>query len=535
MSAKVDLSQLVIERDEPPPRTRRRRHVVSRYVLPAVLVGGFLSLVAWASWDVVFPPRPVTVVPVLATSAQVSREGTPLFQAAGWIEPRPTPIRVAALAPGVVHKLLVVEDQAVAAGEPVAELIREDAQLAYDGASADLKLQEAALEEARAIHRAAVTRFEQPVHLEAALGEAEAALAEIETELINLPFALRRAKAELEFARQNLEGKEAAEGAVTGREIDQARSRHEAADALVGELTDRQNSLKNQREALVRRRDALDTQLSLLADEIRDKEESAAKVQMALAKVEQARVTVAEAKLRLDRMTVRAPVDGRVYQLIAYPGSTLTGGMGRDNSDGSTIVTLYQPNMLQVRVDVRFEDIPKVSLGQAVEIDNPALAAPLAGRVLFVSSEADIQKNTLEVKVALDAPPAVFKPDMLVDVTFLAPPDPEATTTAAEETRLLVPQQLIQQGDAGPFVWVADQSTQVARKMPLDTGPVTSGGMVQVDGDLTISSRLIASGTDGLMDGQRIRVTGEQADAAQALPESRSRRSLSRLHQGEQP
>ena len=92
-------------------------------------------------------------------------------------------------------------------------------------------------------------------------------------------------------------------------------------------------------------------------------------------------VALAEAKLRLDRMTVRAPVDGRVYQLVAYPGSTLVGGMGPvPNSDGSTVVTMYRPEMLQIRADVRFEDIPKVSLGQSVMVNNPALAEPIAGQ-----------------------------------------------------------------------------------------------------------------------------------------------------------
>jgi RND family efflux transporter MFP subunit len=529
---KVDLSQLAIERDAPPPTTRRRSHLVSRYVLPLVLVGGFLALVAWAGRDVVFPPRPVTVVPVMTSRAAVSQAGMPLFEAAGWIEPRPTPIRVAALAPGVVEQLLVVEDQAVAAGEPVAELIKDDAQLACQRAKANQQLQEAALAEARAQLRAATTRFEQPVHLVATLGEAEAALAKIETELQNLPFATRRAEADLEFARQNLDGKRASEGAVAGRAIDQAHSSHDGARALVEELRDRRASLENERKAFVQRRDALETQLKLLADEKRDREEAAARVAAAAARVEQARVAVAEAKLRLDRMSVRAPVDGRVYQLIGYPGSTLSGGM-RDNTDGSTVVTMYQPGRLQVRVDVRFEDIPKVALGQAVEIDNPALHKPLAGHVLFVSSVADIQKNTLEVKVAIDAPEPVFKPDMLVDVTFLAPPLPETDAATGQAMRILIPQQFVQQDDAGPFVWVADQAAGVARRAAIEPGGVEAGGMVHVADGLTVSSRLIASGTDGLADGQRIRVTGEHAGAQVASAARPDRKPLSRLPRGE--
>ena len=79
-------------------------------------------------------------MPVLASQSTVQNEGTPLFQAAGWIEPRPTPIRVAATAPGVVERLLVVEDQAVKAGEPVAELVKQDAQLTCDRAKATLEI-----------------------------------------------------------------------------------------------------------------------------------------------------------------------------------------------------------------------------------------------------------------------------------------------------------------------------------------------------------------------------------------------------------
>ncbi|HEY3392746.1 MAG TPA: hemolysin D, partial [Lacipirellulaceae bacterium] len=133
MTVEVDIRQLAIKRDEvATPKARRRRHFVSRYVVPGILLVGFLSLVTWASHDTLLPPQPVWVVPVLATHSTVQHEGTPLFQAAGWIEPRPTPVRVAALAPGVVERLLVVQDQHVKAGEPVAELIRADAELAYE-------------------------------------------------------------------------------------------------------------------------------------------------------------------------------------------------------------------------------------------------------------------------------------------------------------------------------------------------------------------------------------------------------------------
>jgi len=199
--------------------------------------------------------------------------------------------------------------------------------------------------------------------------------------------------------------------------------------------------------------------------------------------------------------------------------------------DGSTIVTLYRPDMLQVRVDVRFEDIPKVRLGQPVQIENPALESSLTGKVLFVSSEADIQKNTLQVKVAIESPPLVLKPEMLVDVTFLAPKEQQKETGAQTEMRLYVPQQLIRQDETGTFVWLADQSARVARRTPVETGLVGSNGMTEIKSRLAISSRIIASGHEGLHDGDRIRVTGEESISPSVNGSGRDR-SMNRLPTG---
>lgn len=518
MSSNVDLRELAIDRGGEGASTLTvRRHVLTRYVLPILLVLGFLTLLAWASRDLIFPPQPVTVVPVFSTTAEVSREGTPLFQAAGWIEPRPTPIRVAALAPGVVEKLLVVEDQAVEAGQPIAELVKDDARLAHERALAEWELQQAELEEANAAFKAAETFLKHPVHLQAALGAADASLAKIETALKNLPFETRRAEADYEAKRKDYEGKASAQGVVAGVQIDLAKGRMDSAKALVDELRDRQQSLRNEQAALQMRRNALRTQLELLTDETQAKDEAEAKIRAAKARVERARVAVAEAKLQLDRMSVVAPVDGRVFRLIAHPGARIGSGMTHmEGHDGSTVITMYRPEMLQVRVDVRFEDIPKVSLKQPVEIGNPALKAPLVGHVLFISSEADIQKNTLQVKVAIPDPPPVFKPEMLVDVTFLAPRRPQSDSAPKREVKLFVLRSLIRQDEGGPLVWVADQSQGRARLVRIETASRDSGGLVEVTAGLTPSSRLISGGVENLRDGDRIRVTGEDPNLGAA-------------------
>jgi HlyD family secretion protein len=297
---------------------------------------------------------------------------------------------------------------------------------------------------------------------------------------------------------------------IAGTKIDIALGKSDAAKAMVEELRDRFDSLSSERSALASRCRALKTQLELLSNETQARDEEKAHIKAAKARIKQAEVAVAEAKLRLDRMTVVAPVDGRVFRLIAHPGARIGTGMTQmEGHDGSTVITMYRPKMLQVRVDTRFEDIPKVSLGQTVEIGNPALASPLLGTVLFISSEADIQKNTLQVKVAIPDPPKVFKPEMLVDVTFLAPELSNVNEDTASTVRLYLPQQLVQTDEAEPYVWIADQSEGIAQKSRVTLGPVAANGLIEIIDGVKVSSRVISSSVDDLFDGTRIRVTGE--------------------------
>jgi multidrug efflux pump subunit AcrA (membrane-fusion protein) len=122
----------------------------------------------------------------------------------------------------------------------------------------------------------------------------------------------------------------------------------------------------------------------------------------------------------------------------------------------------------------------------------------------------------------------MFKPEMLVDVTFLAPSEPQQESEPSEELRLFVPQTLLMSGEGGAFVWLADQSAGVARKASVETGAAGSDGMVEITRGLTLASRIIASGPEHLADGKRIRVTGEAADIASTSGTQHSKRE--RLH-----
>jgi hypothetical protein len=161
-------------------------------------------------------------------------------------------------------------------------------------------------------------------------------------------------------------------------------------------------------------------------------------------------------------------------------------------------------------VDVRLEDLPQVRVGQPAEITTAALAKPLAGEVLWVTTRADIQKNTLQVKVAINDPPGVITPEMLAQVTFVAPPQVVKSSAGEQQPlRLLVPRQLVLGGDGGTTIWVADVERSIARQELVQLGRAGTEQLVEVAKGLDPTSKLIVSGRESLVAGARIRVIGE--------------------------
>ena len=317
MVAQVDLFRPALIRAHTASLERRSRR---DRVLRALLLLGFLGLAAWSGVRCVFRPHSASVVSRQTTQPEAIPGETRLFKAAGHVEPRPTPASVSASGPGIVDRALVVKDQPLKGGEGLAELVKDHARHAYERALAELELREAELEEAEAVLTAAATRLAQPVHLEALLVETDAALANIETQLRNIPFEIRRAEARLDFAKREYERKSALQGVVADRAIDQARSALAEATASHEELQAQKDSLGKEREALVAHRDALKTQLELKTEETQARRKSEARLKAAQARLKRAGICLAEAKLRLDRTTVRAPVDGRVLGVVVQPG-----------------------------------------------------------------------------------------------------------------------------------------------------------------------------------------------------------------------
>lgn len=507
----IDLSQLAMRRDIHTPKNRRiTGRWVLRYAVPLGILSCFAALLGWATRASILPAVSVTITPVFVTRAEIQQDGAPLFQAAGWIEPRPSAVVVSSLAPGVIEEMCVVEGQRVTKGQPLAKLIETDGKLLVRQAEANVRLCEADIQNAEARIIAARTALKNPNELRAALADAESALAETKLTLGNLPYAVEAAKTRRNLAADNLERKVQAGEAVAEKLLREARAELSSSESALAELASRGPTLGAQVMALERKQVALMQRLELMTEEKRMLATSEAELAASRAKLDQAKLTLDAAKLQLERMTIRSPIDGRVLTVDARPGKRLAGLDPVSEQSSSAVVTLYDPRNLQLRVDVRLEDVPQVQAGQPVAIETAALKKPFEGQVLSVTTRADIQKNTLQVKVGITNPPDVITPEMLGQVTFLAMPTPKRTVEAKNQPlKLLIPRSLVNGSDGATSVWVADMEKKVASQRVVEVGRAGTDQLVEISSGIEPTDKLIVTGRESLAEGARIRVSGE--------------------------
>ena len=109
----------------------------TRILLPVAFLFASGALLVGALWSTLFPPRVVSVVPVIVKELGESI-GKATVTASGWLEPDPFPIYVSALASGVVEELTALEGHEILAGETIARLVSADAEIGLRRAEADL-------------------------------------------------------------------------------------------------------------------------------------------------------------------------------------------------------------------------------------------------------------------------------------------------------------------------------------------------------------------------------------------------------------
>lgn len=152
--------------------------------------------------------------------------------------------------------------------------------------------------------------------------------------------------------------------------------------------------------------------------------------------IARARLNAAQAELNavnweIAQCEIAAPVSGVVLEQFAHPGAWVT--PGRDDPLAGAIASIFDPTSVQAWVDVNQRDSANLFVGQAVEMTTDALPErPVAGTVSRIMPQANLQKNTVQVKIEIPDPPADFRPELSIKVTFLSEDSAEKSAATEE-------------------------------------------------------------------------------------------------------
>ncbi len=273
----------------------------SKYILPLIAVGLLIFAVVFVSGQDRSTPPAEPAIPPPESPFEYTVAG------AGLVEAETENISIGSPTPGVVTQVLVKVDQRVTTGDPLFKL---DPRML----ETELANRQATL----AARQADLTRLEnQPRPEELRMSAAQ--LAEAQHSVVAEQDLFRRAKELYEKKVETAENLVVRKQALLGAEAKLARAQADY-----------------------------------------DKMESGAwkfDLEIARAAVAQAEAQIKQTEIELDRLIVRALVDGRVLQVNVRPGEFVGA------PPGQALVVLGSIDQLHVRVDIDENDIPRYQPG----------------------------------------------------------------------------------------------------------------------------------------------------------------------------
>jgi HlyD family secretion protein len=189
-----------------------------------------------------------------------------------------------------------------------------------------------------------------------------------------------------------------------------------------------------------------------------------AEARLAAAALRQAQAAEAVARARLDERQVRAPCAGRVLVRDVEVGDVVAAGRAL------LVVAEDGPARLTVQPDEK--NLAVLRVGQPAEAAADAFPAePFQAAVSWIAPAVDPARGTVEVRLAVPAPPAFLRTDMTVSVNVEVGRKADALVVAAEAVR-----------DAATEPWVLRIADGRAERRAVRVGLRGEGMLEIVDG-----------------------------------------------------
>jgi len=225
-----------------------------------------------------------------------------------------------------------------------------------------------------------------------------------------------------------------------------------------------------------------------------------AKLNSAAAQIRSAEARIQVIEAQLEYTNIRSPFEGLVISKDAEVGETVAPAIFGGSSTRGSVVTIVDPNTLEVEADINESSIGKIAPGVPAEVSLDALPGEkLPADVRKIVPTADRQKATVKVKVRFKSIDPRILPDMSAKITFLEKRDPGAKL---ETARVTVPKSAIQQRDGRPIVLILIDDRVKQQSV---TPGSEFGDRVEIKQGLAGGEVVVVRGGDGLGDGSQVK------------------------------
>ncbi len=212
------------------------------------------------------------------------------------------------------------------------------------------------------------------------------------------------------------------------------------------------------------------------------------------AQVQQAQGSLDYARTQLDNTVIRAPISGTILQRNVERGEFVTTGFVGDRGAKGYVVSMADLRDLQVELDINQNDFAKLGPRQAGVITTDAYPdRKYQGAIEEVAPEGNRQKATVQVKVRVQAPDDLLRPEMNSTVQFIAAAKPKETR--ATTPRIVIPVTAVRDG----AVFVVVNGRAARRSIQIEN---TTPKGAQVISGLTGGEDLIVKPPADLKEGQ---------------------------------
>ncbi len=176
----------------------------------------------------------------------------------------------------------------------------------------------------------------------------------------------------------------------------------------------------------------------------------------------------------LEKTPFHAPVDGTVTLLSVRKGAHV--------SEGGNVMMIQDFSRLWVNVYVPIRDAQFLRVGTLTKVTLPETGETYETSIDFIHPVNDPQSRTVMVRLILENPDGILKPDTYIDALF----------KADVQSRLAVPVEAVLYSSMGAYV-MEDAGEGYFRPVMVTTG-ITANGLTEIKSGLKSGQHIVTSG-----------------------------------------